>query len=373
MSSLRRPRDICTAAFFGDIGRLQQLAKEQALGHRWYIEPPIDGDEAQQQQDSALLDDDAEADFTEEEVALIDADPQLKRIMEAYGPSPDAASEGQEPEDLDDEAAEEEEAEQLAQEAAIAAYRRLVRRRLHRDSIGRCFSTHGLITVGPAPPVDAQPYGMLCSCRDILTDRQMPSTDASPDDNHGAATALQLRWQPSKRSCFAGTPLHWAVVGRAADAVRFLVEHGADLSAGLQLVSSPSVTDPADSTLGCMDDAAQAVLKKSMAAVTAETVAVANASHATLYLLRTASLVYAAAVQADEVASSRLENEMEQRKQRRSNRAEERVRRREEEEAAAAAAAAAEEAEEDAEEFLGDDDVDGEAEEDAEEDGDNDG
>ncbi|CAM36859.1 conserved hypothetical protein [Leishmania braziliensis MHOM/BR/75/M2904] len=239
-----------------------------------------------------------------EEMAKLTAHPALHAIVKAYSldeqanggaaeDGEDASKEGgadayYQDDDaalLDEDAEEAAEADREAQQRDILLYKRLLAHQLHCGSIAQHIQQHGLLRMSTTPPVDMTMYGILFSCREVP-----PASGAA--EHSESSVSLQVRWQPSKRSRYAGTPLHWAVLARAHDAVRFLVEHGADCTAGLKAVTNDG-TAP-DAQLMMYD-------QKVLATLTPARMAAANESHSTLEVLKRA-VAAQAVTRADEEA-----------------------------------------------------------------------
>ncbi|GET85759.1 hypothetical protein, conserved [Leishmania tarentolae] len=354
----KRPRDICTAAFEGDTARVEQLVTAAGVySGRWHSPFTIDTSASardalahwegvrDENEGDGGAEEDIEEVLSEEEIAKLTAHPALRGIVNAYSLDEQAHNgdeEGAGTYTQDDDAAlldevaeEAAEADRQAQQGDILLYKRLLAHQLHRSSIAEHIKAHGLLRMSTTPPVDMALYGILFSCHEI------------PIAAGGAAVSerslpLQVRWQPSKRSRYAGTPLHWAVLARAHDMVRFLVEHGADCTAGLKAVTND----------GAAPDAEVAVCdQKVLEALTPARMAADNESHGTLEVLERALAAQEARRADEEAIFTVLEKRLQRRKELYLHRFEEARAQRlreaeEEEEARRAEAEEAEEAEE---------------------------
>ncbi|KAG5511390.1 hypothetical protein JKF63_07353 [Porcisia hertigi] len=315
----KHPRDICTAVFEGDITRVQQLVTAAGVyGGRWHSPFSVNtsaaardalarwedvgdgeaGDQGDEESDMEDL-------LGEEAMEKLMAHPALVSVMKDFALDAEAGGEGTDqeggvgsyrPDDddaalLDEEAAEAAEADREAQQRDISLYKRLLAHQLHRDSVADHLQRHGLLRMSTTPPVDMTLYGILFSCREAPA---ALSAGAGGDAAEASESVvpLQVRWQPSKRSRFAGTPLHWAVLARAHDMVRFLVEHGVDSTAGLKAVTVDGTALDPHPAFG---DA------KVLAALTPALMAAANESHTTFDVLERAVAAHKA-TRADEEA-----------------------------------------------------------------------
>lgn len=326
-----KPRDVCSAAFHGDTERLRQLVVAAGVyTGRWAppchisIDPLLcaavdadvrgggDGSDnsggggrpAAPEIISEEVADEMTEVLSEEEMTALLAHPELLRLTQAYtleglddAEENGATAAGADADDddgvdgelLDEGEEEEAEADRQAQQHDLLIFRCLFAEQRHRESLAQRLRQHGLLQVSVTPPVNMVSYGILFSCRE----RGMPPlhehhhTEGEGEDPMKAAetpaTALQVRWQPSRRSTYAGTPLHWAVLARSHAMVDFLVRHGADETAGLRCLSSlPSSntnTDSSDST---------SAAAKALAALTPSSIALANESLPTLQTLTAA-------------------------------------------------------------------------------------
>ncbi|CBZ23382.1 conserved hypothetical protein [Leishmania mexicana MHOM/GT/2001/U1103] len=359
-----RPRDICTAAYEGDTARVEQLvAAAGVYSGRWHSPFAVNtsatardalahwegvGDDSER---DGGAEEDIEELLEEEEMAKLTAHPFLRGIVKAYGLDEQALSSAAEDgegasgdedagaytqEDdaalLDEEAEEAAEADRQAQQGDILLYKRLLAHQLHRNSVTEHIQRHGLLRMSPTPPVDMTLYGILFSCREV-------PTAAGGAAESESSVPLQVRWQPSKRSRYAGTPLHWAVLARAHDMVRFLVEHGADCTAGLKAVADDGAAP--DAQLEMCD-------QKVLESLTPARIAADNESHGTLEVLERAVAAQEARRADEEAFFIMLEKRLQRRKEDYLHRFEEaRAQRlREAEEARRAEAEEAEEAEE---------------------------
>ncbi|KPA80779.1 hypothetical protein ABB37_04227 [Leptomonas pyrrhocoris] len=425
-----RPRDLCTAAFHDDTERLRQLivATGGVYTGRWQPPCHIDtspairalldadtpagdeddatrnggrGETPQQQQqqhrmggpsyDSAQIVSDDVAEelaelLSEEEMADLMADPQLRRVTRAYTLDPTPAEEAEEEEEnnthhssinnddgddhraesadgdddndlFDESEAEAAETDRQAQQHDLLIYQCLLAEQRHRESVARQLQEHGLIHVSTTPPVNMNSYGILFSCREkaVLMPHHHDETEshgndtaaAAGTDDRGVVTSLQVRWQPSKRSRYGGTPLHWAVLARAHAMVKFLVEHGADEMAGLSSVvdttaGAETATARGHGSATATDAVAAA---KVLSQLTPAVMAAANESLPTLQVLEMALAARTADQANRDAFYTALERRMRRRKegyaQRRRNavarRAQQAQAQREQEEADAAA------------------------------------
>ncbi|KAG5486292.1 hypothetical protein CUR178_07603 [Leishmania enriettii] len=309
----KHPRDICTAAFEGDTARVQQLVTAAGVySERWHSPFVVDTSAAARDAlvswevvgnseagDNDGIEEDMEEVLGEEEMAKLTAHPALRGILKSYsldaqadeGTTGDegAGAYGQDDDAMlfDEEAEEAAEEDRQAQQRDILIYKRLLAHQLHRDSIARHIQQHGLLHMSATPPVDMSLYGILFSCREVPAAATAGAAALSE-----TAVPLQVRWQPSKRSRYAGTPLHWAVLAREHDMVRFLVEHGADCTAGLKAVTYDGAAP--DAQLAMYD-------QKVLATLTPACMATANESHHTLEVLERA-VAAQVATRADEEA-----------------------------------------------------------------------
>ncbi|TPP51874.1 Ankyrin repeat family protein [Leishmania donovani] len=252
-----RPRDICTAAFEGDTARVEQLVTAAGVySGRWHSPFVVDTSAAardalahwegvgndEDDEGYGGAEEDIEEVLGEEEMAKLKAHPVLRGIVKAYS--------------LDEQAL------GGAAEDGEGA-----------DSVAEHIQQHGLLRMSTTPPVDMTLYGILFSCREV------PTAAVGAAVSEESSVPLQVRWQPSKRSRYAGTPLHWAVLARAHDTVRFLVEHGADCSAGLKAVTNDGAAP--DAQLAMCD-------QKVLGSLTPARMAADNESHSTLEVLERA-------------------------------------------------------------------------------------
>ncbi|CAC9442985.1 conserved hypothetical protein [Leishmania infantum JPCM5] len=296
-----RPRDICTAAFEGDTARVEQLVTAAGVySGRWHSPFVVDTSAAardaiahwegvgndEDDEGYGGAEEDIEEVLGEEEMAKLKAHPVLRGIVKAYsldeqalgGAAEDGEGAGAYMQDddaalLDEEAEEAAEVDRRAQQGDILLYKRLLAHQLHRDSVAEHIQQHGLLRMSTTPPVDMTLYGILFSCREV------PTAAVGAAVSEESSVPLQVRWQPSKRSRYAGTPLHWAVLARAHDTVRFLVEHGADCSAGLKAVTNDGAAP--DAQLAMCD-------QKVLGSLTPARMAADNESHGTLEVLERA-------------------------------------------------------------------------------------
>lgn len=344
-----RPRDICTAAFYDDLERVRQLVVAAGVyTGRW--QPPChintspavrEGIDADLMADGAAVSDDGpssrranvsshEADtilseeeaeeltelISEEEMTALMAHPELQRVTQAYALEP-ADDENNDSELLDEEEEEAAEADRQAQQHDLLIYRCMLAEQRHRESVAQRLQQHGFVQVSTTPPVDLTPYGILFSCREKAVPSSSAWAPGEEVESSATATPLQVRWQPSKRSRYAGTPLHWAVLGRAHAMVKFLVEHGADELAGLIFVDSTTTrSTPAKGEHAASDSMKDTTAMRVLAQLTPGSMAEANESYATLHVLD-AALAARAANQADrEAFYVALEQRMQRRQQR---------------------------------------------------------
>ncbi|KPI84140.1 hypothetical protein ABL78_6814 [Leptomonas seymouri] len=365
---LARPRDLHTAAFHDDTERLRQLIVAAGVyTGRWQPPCHIETSPANRAVLEADLPDDGAADgaargershrgneppqegdaivsedvadelaelISEDEMVALAAHPELQRVMQAYAldvaaaedeedaandDNGDGGAEGNDNELLDEDEEEAAEADRLAQQHDFLIYRCLLAEQRHRESIAQRLQQHGLLQTSTTPPVNMVSYGILFSCRaQSISPPRSEELNEDPADGTsdapaapGASISLQVRWQPSKRSRYGGTPLHWAVLSRAHAAVKFLVEHGADETLGLQEIGNASGAAAAES--GC-DSAAAAT--KVLCQLTPAVMAIANESLPTLEVLETALAARAADQENRKAFYAALENRMQRRKER---------------------------------------------------------
>lgn len=297
-----RPRDIFSAAFLNDTQRLHFLATEGVPGG---------------------YEDDEDGELEEEEEAAIDADEELVRLKQLYIPTGDEEDEEDNRDEVDDDNYSQEAEEE--RENKVEQFRKLIRRKLRRRAIALKVNVSGLIKTG-LTPVDMHSYGVMFRSVQTINEK------CSIADNMFTANApgshpLTVHWKPSKRSQFPAYPVHWAVMGRSHESLRFLVLNGAntDVMAG---ESSP-------------------LFPKGL---TAAQVAESNGLYDTLEVLRTAVEEHTKKVQREEEEKQLIESQLEQikaiKERRKMEREQRAADRRAEEEEEAAAAAAAEEGEE---------------------------
>lgn len=373
-----RPRDICTAAFEGDTARVEQLVTAAGVySGRWHSPFAVDTSAAardalahwegvgdnQDNEGYGGAEEDIEEMLSGEEMAKLMAHPALCGIVKAYsldrqalgGAAEDSeAASGEEGADaytqddnaalLDEEVEEAAEEDRQAQQGDILLYKRLLAHQLHRNSVAEHIQQHGLLRMSTTPPVDMTLYGILFSCREV------PTAAGGAAVSEESSVPLQVRWQPSKRSRYAGTPLHWAVLAHAHDTVRFLVKHGADCTAGLKAVTNDG--EAPDVQLARCD-------QRVLASLTPARMAADNESHGTLEVLERAVAAHEARRADEEAFFIMLEKRLQRRREEYLRRFEEaRAHRlREAEEARRAEAEEAEGAEES--NLSGEDDEDG--------------
>jgi hypothetical protein len=378
-----RPRDICTAAFHDDVERLRQLVVVAGVyTGRWQppcrvdtspaarasLEAPLgwddgmEGDGGVQRRTSAtpaernpIISEDAADEMTEviseEEMAALMAHPDLQWVTQAYAlestnVDDNAAAaaavdennnalqggEGDDAELLDEAEEEAAEADRQAQQHDLLIYRCLLAEQRHRESVAQRLQQHGLLHTSVTPPVNMTTYGILFSCREKAVCAAFPGSLSSapslgkentlaahPSDTTTTTTSLQVRWQPSKRSRYAGTPLHWAVLARAHSTVKFLVEHGADETAGLRSTDDGLPEARAEEEEEDNDGsstAATAAAAKVLAQLTPAAMAEANESLPTLRVLEAALAARTAEEENRRLFYVALKNRMERRKQR---------------------------------------------------------
>ncbi|CCW64438.1 unnamed protein product [Phytomonas sp. EM1] len=290
-----RAKDICSAAFYNDVQRLRLLATQGVPGG------VIDNEE------DPLEDAEEEA---------IDANPEMVNLLAQYelGAASDDDYEGgkndaaQVDDDVDDEE---------LQQADLALFRRIVRREIREAALARNLNTPGLLQVG-TNPVEITPHGVFFSIRE---DPQGGSGEAggpsqgesSRDTGEEAVIPLRVSWKPSKRSPLRASPLHWAVLGRSHEAIRLLIELGADARQEIHqdvgftpdLLPSPTMNHTAERG-GCP-----------IRGLTPEELAIANRSDATLKVLRAAVATRSQILERRSEEKQNIEGRLEQRKARR--------------------------------------------------------
>lgn len=302
-----RPRDICSAAFANDLQRLRLLLLTSAPGG---------------------LENNEEDDLSDEDEAAIDADPELVRLHAQYN-----LTRGDEEEEADDveEFGEEGEAEldeeeAEAQEADFDVCRRFVRRELRARAIAALVNQPGTLQIG-TNLANIRSYGVLFSAteaNDCEAENRLP---------------LHVEWKPSLRSPFAAYPLHWAVLGKAHEAIAFLIEHGADTervvgAPGDSLYRPEKVEEAmAAAQIGGLNPTAAGSTSEAAAAtedprslstfpvgLTALAIAKANKFEVCANIIETAVAAQAASLQQLEAEKQRLEGQLEQRKARKEKR-----------------------------------------------------
>lgn len=266
-----RPRDICSAAFFNDLPRLRLLLHQDAPGgleYRFNLErflahvnananananangangvpPPTSAPPAY---DGVEDEEEEETEFDNDLEAALEADTELERLRKLYT---------LEEEDIDDDdaaaAAEEAEAgtggseedglydpdvveaEMTAQEADFARFKRLLRHQAREKALAATLHKHGLLVSGDSP-AELQSYGVMFTSRELSSEQRQRQGHGAEEEAEveveeektSHVTPLAVRWLPSRVSPYVAGPLHWAALGRAHDAIRFLVANGVD-------------------------------------------------------------------------------------------------------------------------------------------------